>query len=656
MNLLVEIQNRFKAALSGMVEDPGSLLEMIRRSSDARFGDYQANCAMPLKGILNRPPKEIAEEIVSRLKIDDLCEEPEIAGPGFINLRLRDDFLASLLEQAVEDPRLGCAPQSPPRTYVIDYSGPNVAKPMHVGHIRSTVIGDSLCRVLRFLGHQVIGDNHIGDWGTQFGMIIYGVKHFPDQAAGEPEVFRRYGQLYRLVNQLVEYHRGAAELPTLGHTVEELRQELAGAEAAIQAAGDNAKEINKAQSERKRALRRLEETQEELAALENKQAAVESNPQLALLAQQHPHIAAEVLAETAKLHSGDPENRQLWEQILPPSLAVLEKTYQRLGIKFDCTLGESFYHDRLDAVVRSLTEAGTATESDGAIVVFLEGYDTPMIIRKRDGAFLYATTDLATVQYRMDEWQPSAMLYVVDHRQSLHFEQLFAVARRWGYPHVEMKHVEFGTILGDDGRPFKTRTGGSVGLGEVLDEAVAHARQVVAENDKDQQFSEEQRDEIAEIVGLGAIKYADLSHNRSSDYKFSYEKMMATTGNTATYMQYAYARVRSIFRKGKVDIEALRASGANIWLDHPAERALALEIARFPEAVAEVVVEYRPNLLTSYLFDQLAKSYSTFYEKCPVIKAENEAVRHSRLLLADLTARTLAKGLELLGINVVEKL
>jgi arginyl-tRNA synthetase len=289
-------------------------------------------------------------------------------------------------------------------------------------------------------------------------------------------------------------------------------------------------------------------------------------------------------------------------------------------------------------------------------VIFLEGFDTPMLIRKRDGAFLYATTDLATIQYRMEQWKPDAILYVVDHRQSLHFEQLFATARRWGYEDVELKHIGFGTVLGEDGRPIKTRSGWSVDLSDVINEVVAHAAKVVAEADTEGELSPEQRAEVAEVVGVGAIKYFDLSHNRTSDYRFSYEAMLNLRGNTATYMQYAFARCRSILRKAGVDPDTLRASGAKIVLTDPAERALALELARFAEAVAEVPLDYRPNLLTSYLFDQVAKSFSTFFENCPVLKAPSDEVRASRCLLVDLTSKVLKKGLELLGIDVVERL
>ena len=422
------------------------------------------------------------------------------------------------------------------------------------------------------------------------------------------------------------------------------------------AAAADKKALKKAQSDQRRAQAKLVEARQELEDLQAKLAAVETDPLKARLAQEHHDIGNRVLLETARLHTGDPENLALWKQILPPCLALLDAMYERLGVKFDYTLGESFYHDRLERVVTDLQAKGLATESEGAVAIFLAGFDTPMLIRKRDGAFLYATTDLATIQYRMEQWQPDAIVYVVDHRQSLHFEQLFAAARRWGYQDVELKHVGFGTVLGEDGRPIKTRSGWSVDLSDVINEAVAHAAQVVAEADTDGELTAEQRAEVAEVVGVGAIKYFDLSHNRTSDYRFSYEAMLNLRGNTATYMQYAYARCRSILRKAEVDPEALLTSGATIVLTDPAERALALELVRFAEAVAEVPLDYRPNLLTSYLFDQVAKSFSTFFENCPVIKAPSDEVRASRCLLVDLTSKVLKKGLELLGIHVVERL
>ena len=595
MSILSVLVERFGAALAGLVDDPREYLEMVRRAQDPRFGDYQANFAMPLGKRLKRPPKEIAEHVRRNLDVSDLCETPEIAGPGFVNVRLRDDWLAGQLAAAVADPRLGIAGVTRPRTFVIDYSAPNVAKPMHVGHIRSTVIGDSLCRTLRFLGHRVISDNHLGDWGTQFGMILYGYRHFLDREAYRQDPVRELARLYRLVRQLMEQQEGSAS----------------------------------------------------------------GGPEAAKLAAQHPDIGAAVLAETARLHAGDEENLRLWQEFLPHCRDEIERIYQRLDVRFDHTLGESFYQDRLAGIVEELTERGIATESDGAICVFLEGHEVPMLIRKQDGAFLYATTDLATIRYRMETWNPDAILYVVDHRQSLHFKQLFAAARLMGYDAVELRHISFGTVLDAQGRPFKTREGDTVGLEGLLDEAVRRAAEIVSANDDAKpggpELSPAERDRIAQTIGIAAIKYADLAQSRTSDYVFSYDKMLAMNGNTATYMQYAYARVRSIFAKGGVDVEALRAAGAPIRLDTPAERALALELLCFAEAIDLAVSDYRPNCLTSYLFD-LANRFSTFYDSCPVLTAASESLRASRLLLCDLTARTLRQGLELLGIKVVERM
>jgi len=541
---------------------------------------------MPLGKRLGRPPREVAAQIARRLQLDDLCEPPEIAGPGFINLRLRDDYLARRAAEAAQDARLGVPRVARPRRFVVDFSAPNVAKPMHVGHIRSTVLGDAICRLLRFLGHEVISDNHLGDWGTQFGMIIYGYKHFLDRRSYQRNPVQELARLYRRVRELMD-------LPP------------------------------------------------------------EKRPA------EHARIDTAVLGETARLHAGDPENRRLWEEFLPLCLAEINRLYQRLDIHFDYTLGESFYHDRCGPLVEQLLQRGIARESDGAICVFLEGHEVPMLVRKQDGAFLYATTDLATIEYRMETFRPDAILYVVDHRQSLHFQQLFAAARLMGYRDVELTHVSFGTVLGEDGRPFKTRSGEVVELEGLLDEAVRRAATIVAQNDDAKpdgpELCKEERRRIAEIVGLGALKYADLSQNRTSDYVFSYDKMLAMNGNTATYMQYAYARVRSIFRKGGVDVEALRAERPAVLLSTPAERALVLEILRFDEALEQAAADYRPNLLTAYLFE-LANHYSTFFETCPVLKAPDESLRRSRLLLCDLTARVIEQGLQLLGIKVVERM
>jgi arginyl-tRNA synthetase len=359
------------------------------------------------------------------------------------------------------------------------------------------------------------------------------------------------------------------------------------------------------------------------------------------------------------LHEGDAENKSLWEEFLPKCRQEIQRIYDRLGVSFDHELGESFYEDRLAAVVASLEESGLVQESEGALCVFVDGFETPMIVRKRDGAFLYATTDLATVQYRMENWQPDGILYVVDFRQGEHFDKFFAAARKWGYPDVELKHVRFGTVLGDDGRPFKTRAGDTVGLELLLDEAERRAFAVVTESDEAKpggpEWNKQERQHIARVVGIAALKYADLSQNRDSDYVFSYDKMLALNGNTATYLQYSYARVHGIFARGNVDIDELRGSAAKIALGAPAERALAQQILRFSEAIDDALADYRPNLLSNYLYE-LSKTFTTFFDKCPVLKADTDELRDSRLLLCDLTARALKLGLSLLGIEVVEKM
>ncbi|HKD35149.1 MAG TPA: arginine--tRNA ligase [Pirellulales bacterium] len=664
MNVLQELQDRFRATLAAVAGDRLSageldeLAAMVRTSQDPKFGDYQANLAMPLAKKLGRAPRDVAADVVSRIDLSEICEPPEIAGPGFINLRLGTDWLARQLNAATADERLGIERVTKPRTIVVDYSAPNVAKPMHVGHIRSTVIGDSLYRTLKFLGHTVIGDNHIGDWGTQFGMIIYGYKHFLDRAAYQADSVHELSRLYRLVNRLVGYFEGRERLP-------ELEQRVTAAEALLkteQGRAATAKPDKKTEKSLRQAQRAVEEAKNELQGLRESLAAVESDAKLSAAAKTHPEIGKAVLEETAKLHVGDTENVALWREFLPPCLVDINRIYQRLGVLFDHTLGESFYHDRLGGVVEELLKKGIARRSEGAVAVFFDDKAdaTPFLIQKQDGAFLYGTSDLATIQYRMKTWQPDVILYVVDHRQSLHFEQLFATARRWGYTNVELQHISFGTVLGEDGRPFKTRTGDTVGLEGLLDEAVQRALAIVSANDDGKpngpELSTADRHRVAEAVGIGALKYADLAQNRTSDYVFSYDKMLAMNGNTATYMQYAHARVRSIFAKGKKEVESgAAASTAAIELDAPAERALGLELARFSEALEAVVSDYRPNHLTNYLFE-LANRYSTFYEQCPVLKAETPERRASRLALCDLTARTLRQGLALLGIEVVEKM
>ena len=655
MNILEELRARFRPILAQLTSDPESYLKLVRPTQDERLGDYQADLAMPLAKALRRKPREIAEEIVAALDVADMAHPPEIAGPGFINFRLRDEYLEKRLQALLEDPRLGVPPVEKVETIIIDYSAPNVAKPMHVGHIRSTVIGDAIYRTLRFVGHRVISDNHIGDWGTQFGMIIYGYRHFLDEDAYKKNPTAELARLYRLVRQLIDYQEAVQKIAELEGRLQAKEQELAGVSSNQTSAAATKMEDKK----RRELQEEIEELREELEELRRKRATVEDNPTLYEWAKAHPNIEQDVLQETAKLHAGDEENLRLWREFLPHSLDEMNRIYRRLGIRFDYTLGESFYHDRLGPLVEELVQKGLARESEGAICIFFPDIDTPMIIRKQDGAFLYATTDLATLRYRMETWNPDAILYVVDFRQSLHFRQLFAAARMMGYDRVKLVHVSFGTVLGEDGRPFKTREGDVVGLESLLDEAVRRAYQIVCANDDAKptgpELSEEERRRIAEVVGIGALKYADLSQNRTSDYVFSYDKMLAMTGNTGTYMQYAYARIQNIFAKGGVDVTTLRKLDGPIHLKHPAERALGREILRFPEAIQLVLEDYRPNQLTGYLFS-LANRFSTFYESCPVLQAADSEERQSRLLLCDLTARVIRQGLELLGIEVVNRM
>jgi arginyl-tRNA synthetase len=604
VNFRSELRRIFRDALSrlaadGVVaippEELPALCDQVRETADPKFGDYSGTMAMALAKRAAKKPRDVAVAIIERLDVGDLFDKPtEPVGPGFINLRVRDDALARAVVAAVHDPRLGVPLVPQPEKIVIDYSSPNVAKPMHVGHIRSTVIGDALSKILRFRGHDVVTDNHLGDWGTQFGMILWGWKRFGDESAFAADPTAELGRIYRTVRKLAD---GKPE---------------------------------------------------ELAA----------DPVLAGLAAQYPGAGREVLLETAKLHEGDAENRGLWERFMPACLADIEKLYGRLDVGFDHALGESFFQPFLGGVVEDLCAKGLARESRGAIGVFLDGDDKPpFLVRKADGAFLYATTDLATIRWRLDHWKPDRILYVVDHRQGQHFDQLFRTARRWGIADVELVHVAFGTVLGDDGKPFKTRAGDTVGLESLLDEGVERALQIVGSGEEGRGgagMTEADRRHVAETVGIGAIKYADLSQNRTTDYVFSFDKMLQLTGNTAAYMQYAVARVEGIFGRAGIDREQLRAATQAVRLADPRERALAVELVRFAEALEDVEADYRPNLLTAYLYD-LAGCYSSFYDALPVLKAEGED-RASRLALCDLTGRILRQGLALLGIGTVEKM
>lgn len=658
MNALAELRSRFAKALSEFTPDPAPFVAMVKPTQDANFGDFQANCAMPLAKQRGTNPRALATEIVGKLDVADLCQPPEVAGPGFINIRLKDEWLAEQINRNVSDERLGVPLVATPKRVVIDYSAPNVAKPMHVGHLRSTVLGNALCRVAKFLGHHVLGDNHIGDWGTQFGMILFGYKNFLDRAAFEVAPVTELARLYRLVNQLSSYHDAKAEQPKAETRLAQLVSDLSAAEANLP------KNDKVAEKALKKLRSDVAEVREQIASLKRQIEAVESSPPLKTLADSHPRIAELARLETAKLHEGDEENTRLWNQFVPQCLAAIQGIYDRLDIRFDMTCGESFYNPMLADVVAEFQAKGLATESDEAICVFIPGNAAPFIIRKRDGAFTYATSDLATIRYRVNELHADTMLYVVDTRQSEHFRLLFETAKLWGYGDRELVHVNFGTILGKDNKPYKTRSGDTVGLESLLDAAVGKARQIVDANDdakKDEagnpapELNDAARVVVAETVGIGAIKYADLRHNRESDYVYDEDKMLATNGDTATYMQYAYARVAGIFRKGGVNREALRRDGGRIVFTHPSERALALQLLRFNEALDNVLAEYRPNILTDYLF-ATANSFSTFYQECSVLREPDEAIRTSRLLLCDLIARVIAAGLDLLGIRTCEQM
>jgi arginyl-tRNA synthetase len=542
----------------------------VSQAADTRFGDYQANAAMVLAKEKKANPRQLATGILSKLDVSGLAATPEIAGAGFINFRLENSFLSESLSRLAGDSRLGVGIAASPKKILIDFSSPNVAKPMHVGHIRSTILGDCLVRVARFLGHDVTADNHIGDWGTQFGKVIYGWKHFLNRADLEKDAIAELVRLYREVT-------------------------------------------------------RLEETDESI-----KRTARE---------------------ELVKLQAGDAENLAIWKQTVELSWREFEKLYDLLDIRFDERLGESAYNDALAPLCTELEKRGIATTSEGALCIFfpdtpaLDG--KPAIIRKSDGGFLYATTDLATIEYRIKHWHPDAIWYVVGVPQALHFQQIFVAAKMMGID-CELKHIGFGSILGEDRKIMKTRSGENVGLAEVLHEAIERARRIIAA--RADQLPPDEAESTARLIGLGAVKYAELSQNRLTDYVFSWEKLLAFEGNTAPYLQNAYVRIRSIFRRAEEPANPT----APIFLNEPAERALGLKLLQYAETVPLVLEEFRPNILANYLYE-LANTYHSFYEACPVIKAD-AANRASRLLLSDITARTLAHGLGLLGIGCPERM
>ncbi|TWU47631.1 Arginine--tRNA ligase [Rubripirellula tenax] len=653
------LQQRFVDALQGLTDDPDSFASMIRATTDPIHGDYQCNAAMPLCKQIGQDARWVAETLVSRLKVADFCEEPTVAGPGFINLKLQDAFLVDQLKNMLGDSRCGVAEVPSATNIVIDFSSPNVAKPMHVGHIRSTVIGDALARTLKFLGYQTITDNHLGDWGTQFGIIIYGYKHFGDPDVVDADPVPELSKLYRHVNQLIEYRKALDAAPKMEAQIAAAEQEVVSSKAIAEQA--DAKEKKKANKLLAAAQRRLVTLNDDFISIQGKISAVESNAALLADAEKHSTVDVAVLQETAKLHHGDEQNLALWMKFLPHCKDEINRIYHRLDVQFDHTLGESFYHPMLAGVVEKLTSSGLASTSDGAVCVFLDGFEAPMIVQKQDGAYLYATTDIATIEYRLKTFQPSEIVYVVDTRQSEHFEKLFAAAKKLGMTDAKLVHVNFGTVLGEDGKPMKTRSGSLIGLESLLDDAVERARQVVCNPDRLQSFDppmdEAEQQAIAEIVGIGAIKFADLGHHRTSDYRFSLDKMVALDGNTSTYVQYSYARTQKILEraeKAESDVTAM-VQQYGIELTHPAERSLALMLLKFEEALVAVHKDYAPNLLVEYLLET-AKVYSKFNESCHVLRAESEAIQATRLMLVCLCGRVLALGLNILGVGVVPRM
>lgn len=659
MQILALIRERFANALSELIEDPklrASSLERIVPSREPQLADYQANIAMPLQKPLGKPPLEIAQSIVDRLNLSDICTSVSIAGAGYINLKLSPDWLAKELDQAYVDPRVGVTSVKEPKTVVVDYSSPNVAKPMHVGHIRSTVIGDSIAKVMRFLGHKVITDNHLGDWGTQFGMIIYGYKHFRSEDDYRARPVAELSRLYRRVQSVIAYQAAVASIPKLEQGIENAHRKVHLTGEKLNAAPND----KKIQKELAAANNGLKQASEELASVQEKIAQAKSNPELLQDSESHPSLNEKVLGETAALHRGDKTNLSLWDEFLPHCQDEIHSVYRRLNIVFDHEFGESYYHDMLPAVIEELFAKSLAVQSDGAVCVFLPGFDAPMIVQKQDGAYLYATTDIATALFREREFGPDVSLYVVDHRQSEHFNKLFAVLEKIGLVHTQFKHVSFGTVLGTDGKPFKTRSGSVVGLESLLDEAVERAWQVVCDPNRLKvaglEMDDAEKRAVAEAVGLGAIKYADLSHNRTSDYVFDMDKMVRLEGNTSAYIQYSYARAQSILRRAAAQgWTPDRWESAPMRLSENIEMSLGLQLSRFEEMLVQSMQDYTPNLITEYLFD-LARLFSSFLDQCQVLKADTEREAFSRLKLTALVGKTLKQGLELLGIGVVDRM
>ena len=580
MTLIQDLESRLSAAFQQVLGE--TVDAPVVAAADLRFGDYQSNAAMAQAKQRKTNPRALAQQVIDALDLGDLGTA-DIAGPGFINFKISPATFAARAQAQLADARLGVPDIGAGRTVVVDFSAPNVAKPMHVGHIRSTIIGDSLARISRFLGFKVITDNHIGDWGTQFGMILHGWKTLLNEGALATDPIAELLRIYRDVNATKE----------------------------------------------------------------------------------QPGVLDTCKAELVKLQAGDAENLAIWQRCIDVSKAGLQKIYDRLDIHFDHWLGESYFNDRLSSLVDEFLEKGLARVSDGAVCIFSdetkapeqdpfkvhreEGWtDNPSIIRKADGGFLYATTDLATLEYRVDEWKADEIWYVVGVPQQLHFRQIFDAAHRWGKK-GEFRHIAFGSILGEDRKLMRTRSGENVGLIEVLGEAVERAAAAIAEKNPD--LTGDEAKEVAEIVGIGAVKFAELSQNRLTDYVFAWDRMLALHGDTAPYLQNSFVRIRAIFRKLDGEFDP---SGVALHLHEDAEIHLARLLARLGEVLPQVLDDHRPNLLANYLLE-LARAFHSFYEACPVLKSD-EPVRSSRLALCELTSRVLSTGLGLLGIRCPERM
>ena len=555
---------------------------LLRPTTDPKHGDFQINAAMALGKQLGRPPRELAAAIAEVLGSDEAVAEATVAGPGFVNLRLSDAWIGERLSEAIADRvRDGVDGASRPENVVVDFSSPNIAKQMHVGHLRSTIIGDAIVRVLRFLGHRVIGDNHLGDWGTQFGLLIVGMREWGSEAALEDRPIDELERVYKL--------------------------------ASARAKEDGA-------------------------------------------------MAGAARAELAKLQAGDPDNRALWQLFVSATRVTLDAIYDRLGVRFDEWLGESAYHDMLPGVAQLLIDKGIAREDAGALCIFfkeleaapdeLKRQQQPFIVRKKDGAFLYSTTDIATLLHRRDVFHADRVIYVVGSPQVLHFKQLFAVAQMLGIE-MRLEHVGFGAILGEDGKVLRTRSGEAVQLAGLLDEAERRAAARIEEGRAEGRLRIADADlaEATQVIGIGAVKYADLMQNRLSDYQFDWDKMLSFKGNAGPYMQYQYARARSIFDKGGADLESFEAP---ITLGSPEEAALGRILLRFADVVHKAADTCQPHLVCDHLYD-LARGFSSFYTECPILAAD-EPLRSSRLALTALSGRHLRRGLGLLGIEVIERM